>query len=80
MSEILKFSCGTTIENISCRPGIGGLLVELEIRETELDIGGLICIDQDGYHHEPTIVKITMEQQSLRPLIQWLILLESELK
>ena len=74
MSEILVFSCGTTVENIGCKPGIGGLLVDLEIQEEEC------YVDPEGNFCKLKITRFTVEQQNLRPLIQWLTLLELELK
>ena len=78
MSDVLTLPCGTTVECCGATPGAHDWVAQLEVTDRA---GGLFYLDaDDGEVHCTSRMAVCIEFRSLVPLIQWLTLLEQELR
>ena len=80
MAEILKLSCDTTVECIAERTTRGGRkIIVLSVSDPERR-GSIPYVDVEEDIDCAAEVQISVAAGNLRPLIQWLTLLELELR
>ena len=78
MAELLKLPCGTTVECVGAIGGAHDFVAALEVKDN--GSGGLEYLDKYDDLERTEQVALRVERRSLVPLIQWLTLLEQELR